>query len=294
VKTLVQDVVSAISLGAFYSLLALGISLIFGIARIVNFAHGEIIMVACYVLLVVVSAAWPLVTLAVVAAAVVVALLMERTMFRPVRGAPPSTLFIIAFAGSQLLQHTMALIAGATPRSVGFAAGLNESVNVAGVTVTKLDLLTLVVCGLLLVGIAVFLARSTYGLQLRAAAEDFGMARLLGVRANGVMAAAFALSGLLAGVSALLLTARTGTLTPTLGVQPVLIAFVAAVLGGLGRLSGAVAGGMFLGAMTVFLQAVLPSGTAVYESAILYAGVIVMLLFRPDGLLPAVSTGERI
>jgi branched-chain amino acid transport system permease protein len=120
------------------------------------------------------------------------------------------------------------------------------------------------------------------------------MARLLGVRANGVMAAAFALSGLLAGVSALLLTARTGTLTPNLGVQPVLIAFVAAVLGGLGRLSGAVAGGMFLGAMTVFLQAVLPAGTAVYESAILYAAVILMLLFRPDGLLPAVQTGERI
>jgi branched-chain amino acid transport system permease protein len=294
VTSVLQDVIAAISLGALYALLALGISLIFGIANVVNFAHGEIIMVGGYVLLGVAGTSWPLITVAVLLAAIVVALLMERLMFRPVRGANASTLFIIAFAGSQLLQSTTSLVLGATPKSVSFAASLNTPLHVAGLSIAKLDLVTLGVSGLLLVVGAWFLKRSAFGLQLRAAAEDFGMARLLGVRANLVMAGAFALSGLLAGVSAELLIARTGSLTPTLGVQPVLIAFVAAVVGGLGRLSGAAVGGMFLGGLTIVLQVALPSGLAGYQDAFLYAGVILLLLFRPQGLLPSLNAGERV
>ena len=289
-----QDVVSAVSLGALYALLALGISLIFGIANVVNFAHGEIIMVSSYVLLLTAGALWPLLSLAVIGAAVLVALLMERAVFRPVRGASAGTLFIVSFAASQFLQSTVSLVAGATPRSVGFAANLNKPIHVAGLSIAKLDLVTLAVCAGLIVAGALFLRRSDFGLQLRAAAEDFGMARLVGVRANGVMVGVFALSGLLAGVAAVLLTARTGSLTPTLGVQPVLIAFVAAVVGGLGSLSGAAAGGMFLGALTVALEALLPSGMAGYQDAFVYGGVLLLLLFRPQGLIPRLGAGERI
>jgi branched-chain amino acid transport system permease protein len=294
VTAVLQDIVSAISLGALYALLALAISLIFGIANVLNFAHGEIIMVASYVLLLVAGAAWPLVTLAVVATAIVLALLMERLMFRPVRGASASTLFIVAFAGSQLLQNVVSLIAGATPRSTTFAAALNAPLHVLGLTVTKLDVVTLGVCGALLAAGALLLKRSTFGLQLRVAAEDFTMARMLGVRANAVMVGAFALSGLMGGIAAELLIARTGSLTPTLGVQPVLIAFVAAVVGGLGRLSGAAIGGLFLGALTVTLQVTLPPGAQGYQDAFLYGGVIVLLLFRPEGLLPSAKRGQRI
>ena len=145
----------------------------------------------------------------------------------------------------------------------------------------------------LLAAVGLFLRRTTLGTQMRAAAEDFRMARVLGIRANTVIASAFALSGLLAGTAAILLTAQTGTASPTMGVNIVLVAFTATILGGMGSLRGAVLGGFSIGVLTVTLQASLPLDLRPYRDAFVFAAVLAVLVVRPQGLLPARATLAR-
>ena len=139
-----------------------------------------------------------------------------------------------------------------------------------------------------------FLTRTRIGVQMRAAAEDFRMARLLGVRANRVIATAFAISGLAAALAAFVLVAQTGTVSPTMGLSPVLVGFVAMVLGGMGSLRGAVLGGYVLGVVTVALQSYLPLEMRFYRDAFAYTVVILVLLVRPQGLVVARSTTQRV
>jgi branched-chain amino acid transport system permease protein len=174
-------------------------------------------------------------TLAVVVA---VALVMERVAFRPVRDAPPATLLITSFALSYLLQNAAALTWGSLPRTTAFASGLDGSLTLGQVAIQKLDIVIIGVTLALLAGVGLFFERTTLGTQMRAAAEDFRMARVLGIRANTVVASAFALSGLLAAVAAILLTAQTGTVSPTIGVSIVLFAFIATIVGGMGACPG--------------------------------------------------------
>lgn len=281
---LVQGLVDAVTTGSFYALFALGIALIFGIMRLVNFAHGELIMIGAYT--VYFAQNWPLPALILVttAAVVVAALLMERIAFRPVRGANPATLLITSFAVSFLLQNLGRLAFTSLPKSADISPLFRQSFQVAGVTISWLSVVTLATTLVLLVSLAIFLSRTRMGLQMRASAEDFQMARLCGVRANRVIAAAFVLSGLLACAAAILLVAQTGSLTVGMGLAPVLFGFTAAVIGGLGSLPGAVAGGYLLGALSAGLNRLLPFQLAGYRDALLFVAVFVFMAFRPSGL----------
>ena len=292
VHLLIQHAIDAISLGSLYALFALGIAVIFGIMRLVNFAHGELIMAGAYVLALVSLPAVALVPLTLLVA-VGLALMLERAAFRPVRQAAPATLLITSFALSFLLQNVAALTWGSVPRSTDFASGLDTSFALGEVTIHTLDLITIGVTLALLAGIGVFFRSTTLGTQMRAAAEDFRMARVLGIRADRVVATAFALSGVLAWVAAILLTARTGTVSPTIGVNIVLFAFIATIVGGVGSLSGAVVGGFAIGALTVVLQASLPLAYRPYRDAFVFAAVLAVLIARPQGLLPARSVLAR-
>jgi branched-chain amino acid transport system permease protein len=292
--SLVQHIIDAVSAGSLYALFALGVAFIFGVARIVNFAHGELIMVAGYVVLITVGIAWPLVLIAVVAAIVVLSLVMERVVFRPVRQADAVSVLVMAFSLSVFLQNAALAIAGPRAKSVNFLDGLTRPLTIGGIRIPWLDVVTIVVTVLLLAGCALLLRRAPIGRQLRAAAEDFGMARMVGVRANTVIATAFAVSGALAAVGGILLTVQTGSLTPGLGLQPVLIAFIATVIGGMGSLVGAVLGGYLLGAMTVLLQVTLPDSLIPYRDAFVFGLVILALLVRPQGLVPAPAGVERV
>jgi branched-chain amino acid transport system permease protein len=291
---LLQYVVAGVCIGSIYTLFALGIALVFGIGNVLNFAHGALITVAGYVLYAVSGWVWPAIAACAIGAAVVLAVAMERFAYRPVRAAPAGTLFIVAFALNELLRSTVALVAGETALSVGFGGDLTRPVGFAGVNIAILDLVTLGITVALMVAGGVFLRHSEFGLNLRAASEDFGMAQLVGIKADAVMRGVFALSGVFAGVGAVLWVARSGSLTPELGLQPVLIAFVATVLGGLGSLSGAAVGGYVLGGMTIFFQAALPSDLQGYDDTFLYGAVILILLFRPQGLLPNKRWVERV
>ena len=288
----IQDAVDAIALGSLYALFALGIAVIFGIMRLINFAHGELLMAGAYVLVLVSLPVVLLIPLTLVVV-VAVALVMERVAFRPVRNAAPATLLITSFALSFLLQNAAALTWGALPRTTTFASGLDGSFTFRQVAIPKLDLVIIGVTLGLLAVVGLFFRRTTLGTQMRAAAEDFRMARVLGIRANTVVASAFALSGLLAAVAAILLTAQTGTVSPTIGVGIVLIAFMATIVGGVGSLSGAVAGGFSIGALTVVLQASLPLDLRPYRDAFVFAAVLAVLVARPQGLLPSRSVLAR-
>jgi branched-chain amino acid transport system permease protein len=289
-----QHVIDALTLGSLYALYALGIGLIFGIMGLINFAHGELIMVGAYALVLLGHPAWPLLILATIAVSIVFALAMERTAFRPVRGANPATLLITSFAVSYLLQNLAILIEGSQPKGTNVSTWLSQAWTVGSLYVPRLNVVTIVVTVVLLVSLGLFLARTRIGVQMRAAAEDFRMARILGVNANKVIAVSFAISGLLAGIAAYLLVAQTGTVTVDMGSSPVLYAFVATVLGGLGSLRGAVLGGYIFGAITVALQVYLPQSMISYRDAFAFAFVIAMLLVRPQGLIVARSTVTRV
>jgi branched-chain amino acid transport system permease protein len=294
VAVFLQHVIDAITFGSQFALYSLGIALIFGIMGLINFAHGELIMVGAYTIVLIAHPGWPVVILATVGIAVVFALAMERVAFRPLRGAQPATLLIASFAVSYGLQNLAILIEGSAPKGTSVSTWLGESFRVGSVSIPKLDVVTVVVTIALLLALGLFLGRTRIGVQMRAAAEDFRMARILGVKANTVIAAAFAISGLLAGIGAYLLVAQTGEVSFDMGSNPVLYAFVATVVGGIGSLRGAVLGGYVFGAIFVMLQSYLPLELRSYRDAFAFAAVIVMLLVRPRGLIVARSVVTRV
>lgn len=256
--TTIQGMIDALSFGSLYALFALGIALIFGVMGLMNLAHGELIMVGAYSLVLATDVPLVLRVMLCIGLVVAVGLLMERAAFRPVRKANPSTLLVTSFAVSFLLQNLVIQVVGSVPRVTNLSTTFSESFTVGDIRIPKLNAITVVVTAVLLIGLVLFLSRSRLGVQMRAAAEDFMMARLLGVRANRVIAVAFGISGLLAATAAILLVGQTGSATPTIGSIPVLYALVATIIGGVGSLLGAVLGGYLLGAVTVALQLWLP------------------------------------
>jgi branched-chain amino acid transport system permease protein len=304
VQDVLQNVIDALSLGSLFALTALGIGLIFGIMRLINFAHGDLITIGAYALIVPSSAvdatmfigAWPVP--AIIAAVCVIVILFavacERLAFRPLRNANPSVLLIASFALSFFLQNAIIMIYGGRPKGVNLWPSLGESIMLGRVRLQVLQLLTIATTMVLLALLVLFLHRTPIGRQMRAASEDFMMARFLGVRANRVIAAAFAISGFLAAVVSMLYVVQSGNVTFSLGVPLVLAAFVATVIGGMGSLMGAVIGGFVVGAANVFFQIVLPPDLRVDRDACVFALILLILLLRPGGLVKVKSVQERI
>lgn len=291
---MLQHLFDAASTGGLYALIALGIALVFGVMNLVNFAYGELIMVGAYLVFVTESLPWPIVAVVSVLGVVVVALLMERVAFRPVRTADPTTMLVTSFAVSILLQNVVVWIAGRRPKGVEFGNALAHPVGIFGAQVPQVEVITIGLVIVLLASLMLMLRRTQLGIQMRAAAEDFRMTRLMGVKADTVIVAAFAASGALAAAAAILFLVTTGTVSPGMGLQPVLVGFVATVIGGMGSLIGAAVGGFLLGAMTVALQTALPLSARGYRDAILYSLVILVLLLRPRGLFATRAMEERV
>jgi branched-chain amino acid transport system permease protein len=191
---------------------------------------------------------------------------------------------VTSFAVSYFLQNIVITTVGDTPKTPNIPAFFGASFHLDGLVIQKLQIITTVTTVILVIGLALFFKRTVAGTQMRAAAEDFRMARLCGVKANRVISSAFVISGLLAGVVSILLVGQTDLVTPTMGTAPVLVAFVATVIGGLGSLVGAALGGFALGFVTVALQVWLPIGLRSYRDAFVFAFVIAFLVLRPQGL----------
>jgi branched-chain amino acid transport system permease protein len=294
-----QTVADAVGLGAIYALMAVGIGLVFGVLRLVNFAYGQLVMAGAYTLAF--TSAWP--TAASVAAcfAVVVALTlaMERTVFRPLRTASPAVMLVTTFAIAFMLQAVALLIDvrdGTIGESAASLAELNRAVDVGGVDVRKITVVAVVVAVAALGLLALLLARTTIGLHMRAAAADFSTARLLGVRANRVIGSAVFLSGLIAAAIAVLLTVQSPLVTPGFALRDTIVVLVGVVVGGIDRLWTATLGGFTIGFATGVINGALPTDKTVFLPSAVFALVILVLLLRPAGLFAwgRAATAERV
>jgi branched-chain amino acid transport system permease protein len=283
----VQQLINAFSLGSTYALLALGLAMVFSILGLINFAHGELVTIAGYTMYLVgqLGAPFWVQIPAAIAAAVIAALLMERIAFRPLRDASFVTLIFTSFAISIVIQNLLVALISPRQRAVAFPGAFNESFHFGSFTISSLQVMTTLACIGALLLLTVFLRRTNQGLGMLAASQDFQVTRLMGISADRVIAGAFALSGALAAIAAIFITARRGTVEPFMGFNPVLKAFVATVIGGLGSLEGAVAGGFLLAGIEVSLDATLPPGAAPFRDAFSLLIVVAILYLRPDGIL---------
>jgi branched-chain amino acid transport system permease protein len=291
-----QAVIDGIALGAVYGVVAVGIGLVFGVMRLVNLAYGELITAGAYTLAFLSGQTALVAILACFAVVIVMSLVLERVAFRPLRGASPATMLIASFAISFLLQNVYLLAFGSRGSTIGTLGGLNTAIAIGTLRIRWIAIVAVIVGAALLTGLTLLLNRTTIGLQLRAAATDFRTARLLGVRANRVIAFAFVVSGALAAAVSVLLTVQSPLVTPNFGVQVTLFALIGVVVGGLDRLMTATLGGFAIGFATAFVGDELPSSSSVYLPSVVYGLVIVVLLVRPGGLFASsrALSAERV
>ncbi len=300
-----QVLMNALSLGSLYALAALGIGLLFGVLKLINFAHGDFITVGAYALIVPSAATQatlligdfhPLILIpCIVVIVVVLALISEFIVFRPLRNASPATLMIGSFALGFVIQNILIMVYGGRPKAVGIWSDLSLGIELMeGVEVPKLQLIIIGVTLVLMVVLVLFLTKTKYGVHMRAAAEDFRMARMLGIEANRVIMLAVAISGMLAAAVSMLFVVQTGILDFRMGVSLMLFAFIATVIGGMGSLVGAVVGGFAVGAVSILLQTFLPSEMRVFRDVFVFAIVIFILLVRPQGLVMSRASRERV
>ena len=289
-----QQTVNALALGGTYALLALGLAVVFSIMGLINFAHGELMTISGYTLMYcgIMGVPFAVSVPLAISAAVLAAVAMERIAFRPVRGGSGATMLITSFAVAMILQVLFQNLISARSQAVALPQILSQSVHLGNVIIGVNKIAAIVATVLMLIFLDRFMNRQKTGIAMRAAAEDFAVARLMGIRANTVIAGAFAISGLLAGVAAVLWVSQRASVDPLMGFTPVLKAFIAAILGGLGSLRGAVAGGFMLGFIEVYLAAFLPQEFQEFREPIGLGLVVLILLFRPNGMIPSRFLGS--
>lgn len=283
-----QQTLNALSIGGEYALLALGLAIVFSVMGLVNFAHGELIALGGYAMYFTLLFAGPPVILLIpvcILAAMLAAVLFDKVAFRPVRNAPPTTGLLTAFGVSIIIQNILVIFVATRARPVPTPDWMRGNIMVGDLSIPVLQLMEFGVTCLALTGLLLLLNHTVVGLAMRAAAKDFVAVRMVGIKANRVIMTAFAVSGVLAGIAAVFIISRRGAVDPFMGFIPLLKAFVACVLGGFGSLLGAVVGGIVLGCIEVFLQAVLPSDIAGYRDAFVFLLVGLVLVLKPEGLV---------
>ena len=277
--------ISGISLGSIYAIIALGYTMVYGIAKMLNFAHGDIIMVGGYVSFCAMSylglPALPAALLAMLACTVL-GIIIERLAYKPLRSAPSLAVLITAIGVSYFLQNSAHLIWKAAPKS--YPAVVSGSAEFFGgeLKVPYISLLTIVICLVIMLGLTTFVSKSKMGKAMRACSEDKGAAQLMGINVNRTISMTFAIGSALAAVAGVLLCSFNSQLMPTTGSMPGIKAFTAAVFGGIGSIPGAFLGGLLLGIIEAMAKAYISMQLA---NSIVFAVLIVVLLVKPSGLL---------
>ncbi|HBH29442.1 MAG: branched-chain amino acid ABC transporter permease [Desulfofustis sp. PB-SRB1] len=295
VGTILQFTLDVLNLGSLYALMALGLVVIYGILKLVNFAYGELVMVAGYTLYLLNGSPLPWLIMALVAVcmAVIGGITTDLVAFRPVRANSLTAMLITSFAFSTLLQNAALLFISPRARNVPLPEIFTQSVTMLGVIIPVRNLITIASAFILLGAFTLVMKRTVLGMALRAAASNFTMARMVGIPANFIITVAFAISGLFAGVVAMLWLGRIGAVVPGIGLEPLLVAFIACVIGGMRSLVGAVVGGYLLALIDVSFNYALPPDLLSFRDAFTFTMVIVILLLRPSGLIKGPDTGKR-
>jgi branched-chain amino acid transport system permease protein len=281
-----QVQVDAIALGSIFALMAVGIGLVFGVMRLVNFAYGQLIMAGAFALAFASERDWPIAAGIALCFAVVLvlSLAMERAVFRPLRTQSAAVMLTATFAVSFLLQSIALLWFGPLGKTATSLVELNRPVSVGSVDVRKITLVAIVTAAVCLGLLVLLLGRTSIGLHMRATALDPSTARLVGVRANMVSLVSVLIAGALAALVAVLLTVQYPTVTPTYALQETILVLVGVVIGGMTRLIPATLGGFLIGYVSGLLGGALPSSQSQYLPSFLFGLVILVLLLRPDGL----------
>ena len=283
----ISYLINGISLGSVYAIIALGYTMVYGIAKMLNFAHGDIIMVGGYVVLTATAAVGMSPMLGILAAVIVCTVLgvtIERVAYRPLRNAASSLAVLITAIGvSYLLQNVALLLFGADTKSFTSVVSI-PAVTLAGgdLTITGETMVTIAACIIIMAGLTLFINKSKAGQAMLAVSEDKGAAQLMGINVNGTIALTFAIGSALAAIASVLLCSAYPSLTPYTGAMPGIKAFVAAVFGGIGSIPGAMIGGILLGVIEILGKAYISSQMA---DAIVFAVLIVVLLVKPTGIL---------
>ena len=291
-----QTLADALALGGIYALMAIGIGLVFGVLRLVNFAYGQLVMAGAFALALGSQWGWPTWLSIVLCFAVVLALSMalDRFVFRPLRTQSPAVMLVATFAVAFLLQNIALIWFGSLGKIATSLAPLNQPWTLFGVDIRKISVVAIAVTVVCLVLLQLLLTRTSVGLHMRAASQDFETARLLGVRANRVIAGAVLVSGLLAAVVAVMLTVQNPLVTPDFALQDTIVVLAGVVLGGLNRPIPATLGGFSIGFAIGLLGGALPTAQSQYLPSFIFAAVILVLLVRPNGLFVRRAATERL
>lgn len=291
-----QNLADGLGLGAIYALMAVGIGLVFGVLRLVNFAYGQLVMAGAFALALASQWGWPLWSGIALCFAVVLVLsvAMDYLVFRPLRGQSPAVMLVATFAIAFLLENVALLKFGSLGKIATSLSFLNRPWDVGGVEIRKIAIVAVVVAAVCLLVLHLLLERTEIGLHMRASSMDFETSRMLGVRANRVIAFAVLISGALAAVVAVMLTVQTPLVTPDFALRDTIVVLAGVVVGGLNRPIPATLGGFVLGFAVGVLGGALPTNQSQYLPAFIFAAVILVLLVRPRGLFDFSKTVERV
>jgi branched-chain amino acid transport system permease protein len=289
--TFLQNCITSISIGSAYALIAIGYTMVYGILRLINFAHGDIFMMAGYFMVFAVSnfmLPWYIAVMAVISATILLGVLIERAAYKPLRNAPRMSIMISAIGVSFLLQNLATYLFTGLPRQFPKIDMLSKTIEFSGLSTQVVTIITPVITLLLLFLLILLVNKTKIGMAMRAVSKDMETAQIMGIKINTVISFTFVVSSALAAVGAVLYFIPRPMVYPYSGMMPGLKCFVAAVLGGIGSIPGAVIGGFVIGIAETFLVALFPTLTG-YSDALTFSLLIIMLLVRPTGIL-----GEKI
>ncbi len=287
-----QQLANALSVGSLYALLAIGYTMVYGVLRLINFAHGEIFMMAMYIIfygLGIFMLPWPLAFLVTLLVTALLGVLSERFAYRPLRNAPRISVLISAIGVSYFLQNLATVVFGGRPLTFPQIPLFTNVVTIGTVRMQRLTLLVPVITAVMLLLLLVLIKKTKTGLAMRAVATDYDASRLMGIDLNRTIATTFFIGSALAGVGALMWGMKYPQISPTVGAMPGIKCFIAAVMGGIGNMAGAVVGGLLLGVVEIGLVALFPSLSG-YRDAFAFVLLIVVLLIKPAGLLGKKTT----
>ncbi len=275
--------ISGISLGSVYAIIALGYTMVYGIAKMLNFAHGDVIMIGGYMSFCAMSylgLPGPLAIILAMVVCTVLGIVIEGLAYRPLRRATSLAVLITAIGVSYLLQNSALLIWSANPKV--YPSVVSGTLRIGELSVSYVSLFTVAACIVIMAALSLFISKSKMGKAMRACSEDKDAARLMGINVNHTISVTFAIGSALAAIAGVLLCSSYPTLTPTTGSMPGIKAFTAAVFGGIGSIPGAFLGGILLGIIEAFAKAYISTQLS---NSIVFAVLIVVLLVRPAGLL---------
>ena len=281
---LIQTLISGLSLGSIYALIALGYTMVYGIAKMLNFAHGDIIMVGAYAAITAVASLGLPPLVAVLVSIVICALLgvtIEFLAYKPLRQAPPLSVLITAIGVSYLLQNLALLIFGPEQKSFPTVVSL-PTIELGAVYIDGITLATLVVTAVIMIGLTLFISKTRMGKAMRAVSEDKGAAELMGISVNHTITITFAIGSALAAVAAIFYGAAYVYIRPTTGSMPGIKAFTAAVFGGIGSIPGAMLGGILLGVIEQLSKTYI---STLWSDAVVFGVLVLVLVVKPTGLL---------